>query len=158
MPDNVNYEPNASIKIASREVTYSGDTAQAQSVGLVTFSGNNDAKNATDVDQNNPLPVVAYGELLEAIEAMRFAIAQLTRTIGFALPNASGQPMFEARQGTAANLQTTATQAGTWNVATVTTVSTVTNQSQVGALSANHLVPAFMNTDAATLRRNIAAT
>lgn len=158
MPDNVGYTAGSGTKIASREVSYSGETAQAQSVGLVTFSGGDDSKTATDVDASSPLPVAAYGELVEAIEAMRFAINQLTRSIGFALPNASGQPIFEARQATAANLQTTATQAGTWNIATVTTVSTVTNQSQLGALAANHLVPAFMNTDSATLRRNISVT
>ena len=159
MPDNVGYTAGSGTKIASREVSYSGETAQSQAVGLVTFSGSDDAKTASDVDASNPLPVAAYGELVEAIEAMRFAINQITKSIGFALPNASGQPIIEARQATAANLNATVT--GTVNVGTtttVTTVSTVTNQSQIGGLAAVHVVPAVMNTDAAILRRNISVT
>lgn len=44
--------------IATREVTYSGDASQhIAPVGLVTFSGSDDAKTATDVNDSNPLPV-----------------------------------------------------------------------------------------------------
>jgi hypothetical protein len=155
MPDNVGYTAGSGVNIASREVSYSGQTAQAQVVGLATFAGSDDAKTIADVSDSNPLPIAGYGELIEAIEAMRFAINQLTRSIGYALPNTSGQPIFEARQATAANLQTTATQAGTWNIGTVTAV---TSQTQIGGLAAVHVVPSVMNTDAATLRRNISVT
>lgn len=57
MPDNVGYTAGSGTKIASREVSYSGETAQSQAVGLVTFSGSDDAKTASDVDSSNPLPV-----------------------------------------------------------------------------------------------------
>ncbi len=57
MSDNVGYDPGTGVKVASREVTYSGETAQAQSVGLVMFSGADDAKTATDVSTGFPLPV-----------------------------------------------------------------------------------------------------
>lgn len=156
MPDNVNYEANPAIKVATREVSYSGDTAHAQTVGLVTFSGANDAKTATDVDASNPVPVAAYGELVEAIEAMRFAINSLCRTIGMALPNASGQPIMEVRQATAGNLNATVT--GTVNVGTTTTVSTLTNQTQIGGFNANDQIPALMHMQADNLRRNISVT
>lgn len=48
----------AGTAIAARAVTYSGDTAEyVAPVGLVTFSGSDDAKTATDVTSANPLPV-----------------------------------------------------------------------------------------------------
>lgn len=49
MPDNVGYDPGTGIKVASREVSYSGETAQSQSVGIVLFTGPDDGKTATDV-------------------------------------------------------------------------------------------------------------
>jgi hypothetical protein len=104
------------------------------------------------------IPVAAYGELIEAMEAMRIAIAALTKSIGFALPNALGQPIFEARQATAGNLQVTATQAGTWNIGTLTTLSTITNQAQIGGFAANDQIPALMHLQADNLRRNITVT
>jgi hypothetical protein len=154
MADNVGITPGSGAKAASREVTYSGETAQVQVVGLATFGGADDAKTVADVSANNPIPVAAYGELIEAIEAMRFAIATLTRTIGMALPNASGFPIMEARQATAANLATTATIAS----GTVTTVSTLTNQSQLGGFAANEQIPALMRMQSDNLRRNISVT
>lgn len=156
MPDNVGYTAGSGTKIASREVSYSGETAQVQSVGLVTFSGADDAKTAADVDASNPVPVAAYGELVEAIEAMRFAINQLTKSIGYALPNTSGQPIVEVRQATAGNLNATVT--GTVNVGTTTTVTTLTNQSQIGGFNANDQIPALMHMQADNLRRNISVT
>jgi hypothetical protein len=61
MPDNVGYTAGSGTKIASREVSYSGETAQAQSVGLVNFSGSDDAKTATDISDSNPLQVAEIG-------------------------------------------------------------------------------------------------
>ncbi|MCA6254579.1 MAG: hypothetical protein IM665_05905, partial [Phenylobacterium sp.] len=106
----------------------------------------------------NPLPVAAYGELIEAVEAMRMAINSLTKTIGYALPNLQGQPIFEARQATAANLNVTASgtvtanQGGTWNI------TTLTNQSQIGGFAANDEIPALMHLQVDGLRRNISVT
>jgi hypothetical protein len=109
-----------------------------------------------DASATNPLPVQAYGELVEAIEAMRFAIASLTKTIGYALPNASGFPIMEARQATAGNLQVTVGSISGGQ--TIATVSTLTNQSQIGGFSANDQIPAFMHLQADNLRRNISVT
>ncbi len=158
MPDNVGYTPGVGSKVAARDVTYSGEAALAQAVGLVTFAGADDAKTATDVSEANPLPVAAYGELIEAVEAMRMAINSLTKTIGYALPNLQGQPIFEARQATAANLNVTASgtvtanQGGTWNI------TTLTNQSQIGGFAANDEIPALMHLQVDGLRRNISVT
>jgi hypothetical protein len=52
----------ASVVIATRDVTYSGDAnAQIAPTGLVVFSGSDDAKTATDVTGTNPLPVTSQG-------------------------------------------------------------------------------------------------
>jgi hypothetical protein len=59
MADNVGYTPGTGSKVATRDVTYSGESANAQAVGLVTFAGSDDAKTATDVSTTNPLPVSA---------------------------------------------------------------------------------------------------
>jgi hypothetical protein len=109
-----------------------------------------------DASATNPLPVQAYGELVEAIEAMRFAIASLTKTIGYALPNASGFTIMEARQATAANLNVTV-GSGTVTVGSGT-ITTLTNQSQIGGFAANDKIPAFMHLQADNLRRNISVT
>jgi hypothetical protein len=147
MPDNVGYTPGTGAKVAARDVSYSGEAALAQAVGLVTFTGPDDAKTATDVSTSNPLPIAAYGELVEALEAMRMTINSLAKSIGYALPNAQGFPIMEVRQATAANFN-----------ATVATVSTLTNQSQIGGFAANYQIPAFMHLQADNLRRNIVVT
>jgi hypothetical protein len=57
MSDNLGYTPGSGAKVATREVTYSGETANAQAVGLVTFTGPDDGKVAEDISDGNPLPV-----------------------------------------------------------------------------------------------------
>lgn len=154
MADNVGYTPGTGAKVAARDVTYSGEAALAQAVGLVTLTGADDAKSATDVSTNNPLPIAAYGELIEALEAMRMSINSLAKSIGYALPNAQGFPIMEVRQATGANLNMNATIAS----GTVTTVSTMTNQAQIGGFAANDQIPSLMHLQADNLRRNISVT
>jgi hypothetical protein len=144
MADNVGYTAGTGTQIATREVPYSGDTANMQVVSLATVTGPDDGKTATDVTEGTPLPVAVYGELIEAIESMRMAVNALTKTIGYALPNASGQPIMEVRQATAANLNAN--------------VTTLTNQTQIGGFAANDQVPALMHLQADSLRRNIGVT
>jgi hypothetical protein len=148
MADNVGYTPGTGAKVAARDVTYSGEAALAQAVGLVTLTGADDAKSATDVSTNNPLPIAAYGELIEALEAMRMTINSLAKSIGYALPNAQGFPIMEVRQATAANLNATAVIAS----------GTLTNQAQIGGFAANDQIPSLMHMQADNLRRNISVT
>lgn len=56
MADNVSL-PASAGKAASREVSYSGETAQLQAICVATVAGADDAKTATDVSSTNPLPV-----------------------------------------------------------------------------------------------------
>jgi hypothetical protein len=155
MPDNIGYTPGSGAIVAAREVQYSGDTSKVQVVGLATFAGADDAKTVADVNADNPLPVTAVAELMEAIEVLRFAVASLTKTIGFALPNALGQPIVEVRQATGSNLLMNANQSGTWNIGTVTAL---TGQSNIGGFAANDQIPALMHLQADGLRANITVT
>ena len=59
MADGVGYTPGFGLKVAARDVEYSGEQMQVQAVGLVTFSGLDDAKVVADVGADNPLPVSA---------------------------------------------------------------------------------------------------
>ncbi len=147
MSDNVGYTPGSGAIVAADNV--GGNLHQRVKISVGADGV------AEDASATTPLPVAAYGELIEAIEAMRIAIAALTKTIGFALPNALGQPIFEARQATAANLQMTATQAGTWNIGTVTAL---TNQAQIGGFAVNDVLPSFLAMGASNIRRNITVT
>lgn len=144
MSDNVGYTPGSGATIAADNI--GGVLHQRVKIGVGADG------TAVDVSQANPLPTQAVGELIEAIEAMRMAINALKKTIGFALPNASGFPIMEARQSSAAALQMSANQSGTWNIATLT------NQTQVGAFAANDQIPSLMAMRAASFRRNITVT
>jgi hypothetical protein len=102
----------------------------------------------TDVSTTNPMPVtVPSGELIEAIEALRMTIGSLSRTIGLSIPDLLG------RQRVSLDVIT-----GGLTLATVTTVSSVTNQVQMGAFNANDQIPALMHMSADNLRRNITVT
>lgn len=110
---------------------------------------------ATDVSESNPLPVSAVGELIEALEAQRMALQALTRTMGMAMPDTAGRLRVLAENPTAANLQATVSIAATQ---TLTTVSTLSNQTNVGGLAATEQIPSLMRLGADSLRRNIVVT
>jgi hypothetical protein len=148
MADNVGYTPGSGATVAADEI--GGVLHQRVKVGIGADG------TAVDVSDANPMPMAAYGELIEAIEAMRFAINTLTKTIGFALPNTLGQPIMEARQATASNLNVTI-GSGTVTVGSGT-VTTLTNQTQIGGFAANDQIPALMHMQADSLRRNISVS
>lgn len=106
------------------------------------------------ITADTPMPVVALGELLEAMEALRFAVQALTTSIGAALPSAQGWPIMEARQPTAANFQATVSGTVTANVGT----GTLTNQAQMGGFATNDYMVALMHMQADGLRANISVT
>ena len=96
----------------------------------------------------------AFEELaLEStLQALRLAVAALTRTIGLMTPDAAGRMRVTLESAPAV---VPASQSGTWNLSTITTCSTLTNQSQVGGYGANDQIPALMHLSADSLRRNI---
>jgi hypothetical protein len=118
--DNVGYTPGSGAVVAARDVTYSGETALAQAVGLVTFAGADDAKTATDVGADNPFPVadVNSGNLLLRILQMLMAPLGYDKTLG-------------RQRGTMIVESGTVT-----TVSTVSTVSTITNIPTIGGYPA----------------------
>jgi len=142
MADNVAYTPGAGATIAADEIA----GVLYQRVKPVTGVDGE----AADVSQQNPMPIAAYGELLEAIEAMRMAIHSLTRTIGLAQVNPLTGRMLVDGSGV--------TQPVSGNLSTITQVSLVANTQQVGGQNANSFVPSFERMTADNLRRNIVTT
>jgi hypothetical protein len=90
--------------------------------------------------------------LESTLQALRLAVAALTRTIGLMTPDAAGRMRVTVESAPAV---VAASQSGTWNLSTITTCSTLTNQSQVGGYGANDQIPALMHLSADSLRRNI---
>jgi hypothetical protein len=156
VPDNYTPATDASLAYASDDVggvqypvvklDLGGDGVSVPVSGAVPVSGplTNAQLRATEV------PVQLLGEAIEALEAMRFAIQSLTRTMGLMQPD-TGARMRVAIETLSAAVTLAA-------VTTVTTVGTVTNQSQVGGVSANDQIPALMRLGADTLRQNISVT
>jgi hypothetical protein len=147
MADNVGITPGSGATAASDDI----GGVQFQRIKLVHGA---DGVNDGDVSSVNGLPVQGVGELMEAIEAMRFAINTLTKTIGMALPNAQGFPIMEVRQATAANLAVSVSGTVTSNIGT----GSLANQTQIGGFAANDQIPALMHLQADNLRRNISVT
>jgi hypothetical protein len=146
MADNVGYTPGSGATIAADDI----GGVLYQRVKMIHGADGI----AHETSNGNPLPTEEHGELLDAIEALRMAVQSLTRTQGMAMPDTAGRLRVLAENPTAANLQTTATIAS----GTVTTVSTVTNQSQAGTFAMQDHIPALMHLQADSLRRNIAVT
>lgn len=143
MADNVGYTPGSGATVAADDI----GGVLYQRVKLTQGADGE----AADVSSANPMPVAAYGELIESVEAMRFAINTLAKTIGYALPNSQGLPIVEVRQSTAANLNATVS-------GSLTALTTLTNQTQIGGFNANDQIPALMHLQADNLRRNITVT
>jgi len=97
MADNVGYTPGSGASIAADDV---GGVLYQRVKLAAGVDGT-----ATDVSDANPMPVDAsHGELIEAVESLRMAVAALTKSIGYAMPNLTGFPIMEVRQATAGNL------------------------------------------------------
>jgi len=156
MADNVGYTPGTGATISADEIL--GILFQRIKLTLGA-----DGVNDGDVSTSNPMPVAAYGELIDAIEATRMAIQSLNRTIGLAqvnpltgrmLVDGSGvnQPVVGPLTDTqlrAAAVAVLAAQSGTWNIANLATI---------GGVPANSEVQSFERMTADNLRRNIIVT
>jgi len=142
MADNLAYTPGSGATVATDEI----GGAHYQRIKLASGADGT----AVDVSDATPLPVAAYGELVEALEAMRMAIQSLNRSIGLVQPDTS------ARMRVVVDAITGSLTLGT--VSTVSNISTLTNQTQVGGFAANDQIPALMHMQADNLRRNISVT
>jgi hypothetical protein len=133
MPDNVGYTAGSGTKIASREVSYSGETAQAQSVGLVNFSGSDDAKTATDISDSNPLQVAEMG-----------TPTSLMSRLLMLLQSPPGFDSLLRRQRSTAIIEsgtiTTVSTVSSISAGTITTVSTVTGLTNIDGRNGSMLI------------------
>ena len=137
MADNIGYTPGTGATVAADEI--GGVLHQRVKIGVGADG------TAVDVSEANPMPMAAYGELIEAIEALRFTVASLARTLNASIPDASGRQRV--------NVETAVLASGT-----LTTCSTVTSLSQIGAIDARTVVNDINKFAAETLRRNIATS
>ena len=148
MADNVNITPGSGATVAADDV----GGALYQRIKVAHGADGS----ATDTSEAAPLPVAAYGELIEAIEAMRTAINSLTRTVGLlTVDPATGRLRAEVVQASASLLLATVSIATNQ---TLTTLSTLSNQTQMGGFNAQDQIPALMRISADNLRRNISVT
>ena len=143
MADNVGYTPGVGATIAADDI----GGILYQKVKMIHGADGI----AHETADNNPLPVTATQELMQAIEAMRMAIQSLTRTIGLAQVNPlTGRMLVDGSgvtQPVSGNVN--AVQSGTWNI---------TNLATIGGQAANSAIPAFERNTADNLRRNINVT
>lgn len=135
MPDNVSITPGAGARIASREVGWSGETAQMQVVALGTTTGSDDERVAREVGAGNPLPIQ------EAASASSLLMRILLRLLSPAAwdrgtDRTKVTAILEANQGL--------------NV--VTTVSTVTNVNTLGGFDPR---PSFIATERDAFRAGV---
>ena len=144
MADNIGYTPGSGATVSADEIL--GILFQRIKLTLGA-----DGVNDGDVSSSNPMPIAAYGELIEAIEAMRMAIVSLQRSIGLAQVNPLTGRMLVDGSGATQPISGTvsANQGGTWNI---------TNLATLGGQAANSAIPAFERNTADNLRRNINVT
>ncbi len=124
MADNVGITPGSGAKAASREVSYSGETAQVQVVGLAVLDGANDAKTVADVSGSNPLPTQESGGAMSLLSRI---LNVLMSPMGFDRSLSRQRVTGIIESGTVTTVTT---------VTTCTTVSSLTNVAAVGGYSA----------------------
>lgn len=142
MADNIGYTPGTGATVAADDI---GGVLYQRVKPAIGQDGE-----ASDISASNPMPVAAYGELIESMEAMRMAVQAMTRTIGQMQPDTAARMRVALDSITAGLTLATITTVGT-----VTTTGTLTNQTQIGGLSATEHIPSLMRLGADSARRNI---
>ena len=143
MADNIGYTPGAGAIIAADDV----GGALLQRIKVVVGA---DGVNDGDVSLANPMPIQGVGELVEQLAAIRMLLQSMTRTVGQAMPDAAGQLRVVLPSGQSVSI--------TGQTVNVTTVTTLSNQTQIGGLPATEQIPSLMRLGADSLRRNIVVT
>ena len=138
MADNIGYTPGAGATIAADDI----GGALHQRVKMVLGA---DGVTNGDVSLANPMPIQGVGELVEQLSAIRTLLQSLTRSVGLAMPDSAGRLLVRI-------------DASSVNLSTSLSSGTLTNQTQVGAISATEQIPSLMRLGAATMRRNIVVT
>lgn len=152
MPDNVGYTPGSGSKVATREVSYSGETALVQVVGLATVSGPDDATTVQDVSLLNPMPTVAnqsddllriLSRLVKILECNAVVDQQQRQRV--TIDSITGSLV----------LGTVSTVSNLGTVANVTTVATVAAQTTLGGMDREMYINIAKNTYANSIRSQL---
>lgn len=113
MPDNFSITGG---KVATREVDYSGETAALQTVSLATVAGGDDAKVATDLSFDNPLPVADY----RTRDTLLGVLSLLQSPMGYDRSLGRGKVTALLESGTLTTVQTVNTVAALTALANIT--------------------------------------
>lgn len=140
MADNVGYTPGSGATVAADEI----GGVLYQRVKPVTGADGT----AVDVSATNPMPMAAYGELLEAVEALRMAVSVLARNT----------PVLDSANRSRISVETLPTVAAVTTVSTVSSITTVANVAEFGARPIGAIPFAITNGSFEQLRSNITVT
>jgi hypothetical protein len=140
-------QTSGSIIYSTADPALDFTTVSGTTITLATDTSTMSSNDTLQVIYDNK-DAIQTDELIQATEALRMAVQALTRSgIGQSLPDGSGRLriLLDA-------ITTSLT------LATITTVGTVSNQTNIGGFSANPQTPSLMNGGADLLRRNISVT
>jgi hypothetical protein len=143
MADNVGYTEGSGKTIAADDV---GGVLYQRIKPVVGADGT-----AVDVSESNPMPMAAYGELIEAVEALRMAVSTVARNMS--IPDANGQ--IRASVGSVATVGTVSSVS---TCSTVSSVTTVSNVSQLNGFPATAVLFPITFGSFHQLRSNISVT
>lgn len=147
MADNTGYTPGSGLKVASREVTYSGESVQAQAVGLVTFDGPDDNKTVADVSLDNPLPIV--GNQTDDLLRMLSRIVKLLESNAVVDVAQRQRVTVDAFPATIPTLTTVS------GVTTVSTVTSITNMASNAGMDREQYINIAKQTYAQSIRSRL---
>ena len=147
MADNVGYTPGSGAKVATREVSYSGETALVQVVGLATVSGPDDGKTVQDVSASNPMPMVAN----QSDDLLRIMLSRMLKLM-------ESNAIVDQQQRQRVTLDSISANLNLQGVNVVTTVATVNNvaaQSTLAGMDREMYINIAKNTYANSIRSQL---
>lgn len=145
MADNVGYTPGSGAKVATREVSYSGETALVQVVGLATVSGPDDSTTVQDVSRSNPIPMVAN----QSDDLLRMLSRLVKMMESNAIVDSAQRQRIVIDAGTVTTVSTVST------VQTVQAVNGVTNVAANAGMDREQYINIARNTYANSIRSQL---
>jgi len=153
MADNVGYTPGSGATVAADEI---GGVLYQRVKPVTGLDGT-----AVDVSATNPMPMAAYGELIEAVEALRMAISAIARNMPIPDSGHRVRAILDTNtniqnvNGSVASVSSVSSVSNITTVATVTTCSSLTNVANVGNIGAYAIAASILFSGASQLRNNI---
>lgn len=146
MADNVGYTPGSGATVAADEI---GGVLFQRVKPVTGVDGT-----AVDVSATNPMPMAAYGELIEAVEALRMTVSALASHLQFMDSARRAKVVFDTNSSLNQVNQVTSVL----GVTTVNAVSSVTDIANIGNRPAYGAFVGMMNVPSSQIRQNISVT